>query len=237
VPAANQHQPTIAALPGPRPRLPLTTVDIAPPGGGLAPELIEACRSVSLHLGGPHLRALGVTSSIRGEGRSTIAHALAHIQSTDYQRRVVLLDLDLEKPDLASRVGAAPAPGVVELAGGDASLDDVLQPLAGRITVVAAGAPEGSLARAMATVLRSEALKLIASGFDVIIADLPPLLVPSFGLAPAAAFSELLLVVRGGVTPLARIRQATAHLPVEPKVLLNGTRSPLPAWVRRFAGC
>jgi protein-tyrosine kinase len=202
--------------------------------GGLPPELIEACRYLSLQLGGPGLTSLGVTSTIRGEGRTSIAWALAHIQGEDYQREVVLLDLDLERPGLAGRLGAAPSPGLVELAEGRASVDDVLQALGGGITLVAAGASSRSGPRIMADILRSDALPAIAARFDVVVADLPPLLGSSCGQAPAAAFGELLLVVRSGVTPLGRIRQAIAHLPVPPRVLLNGTSSHLPGWLRRL---
>jgi Mrp family chromosome partitioning ATPase len=203
---------------------------------GLTPELIEGCRYISLQLGGPRLTSLGVTSSVRGEGRSSIARALAHIQAEDYQRSVVLLELDLERPSLADRLGAAPCPGVSELAEGDATVEEVLQPLGGGISLVAAGAPRGAIARTMAALLRSGALPAIAERCDVVVADLPPLL-SSAGQAPAGAFDDLLLVVRGGVTPLGRIRQATAHLPVRPTVVLNGVHSNLPAWLRRLLGC
>lgn len=220
---------------GPRRRLPATPrLAASSATGGLPAELVEACRHVSLQLGGPRLTSLGVTSTIRGEGRTSIAWALAHIQGEDYQREVVLVDLDLERPGLAGRLGAAPSPGLAELAEGRASVDDVLQPLGGGITLVAAGASGRPGPRIMADILRSDALPAIGARFDVALADLPPLLGSSCGQAPAAAFGELLLVVRSGVTPLGRIRQATAHLPVPPRVLLNGTSSHLPGWLRRL---
>jgi Mrp family chromosome partitioning ATPase len=203
----------------------------------LPPELIEACRFASLQLGGPRLASLGVTSSVRGEGRSTLVRALAHIQSEDYERSVVLVDLDLERPSLGGWLGAAPCPGMAELAEGRAAVDDVLQQLGGGIALVTAGSSFAPVARTMAAILRSEALRALGERFDVVIADLPPLLGSGLGRAPAGAFTDLLLVVRSGVTPLGRIREATAHLPVQPAVVLNGTSSHLPPWLRRLAGC
>ena len=214
-------------------RRPAISRILTSPDVGLPPELIEGCRYASLQLGGPRLARLGVTSSVRGEGRSSIARALACIQAHDYQRSVVLLDLDLERPGLGTSLGAAPSPGVAELAEGGATVDEVLQPVGDGITLVTAGAPRGPLARTMAAVLRSDALPEIAARCDVLVADLPPLL-SSVGQAPAGAFDDVLLVVRSGVTPLARIRQGTAHLPVRPKVMLNGSRSHLPAWLRHL---
>jgi Mrp family chromosome partitioning ATPase len=232
----------IEARPAPAPRgslsQRLSTLRGRAPGAMPAPPapMLEACRVASLQIGGPTLASLGVTSAVRGEGRSWVAHALARVQEEDYQRRVALLDLDLEMPALARRLGASPSPGLAELAEGSAALEDVLQPLSPRVTLIAAGAGCRPPARTMSDLLRSDALAAIAERFDVVIADLPPLLGGSLGQAPTAAVAGLLLVVRSGVTPLGRVREATAHLPVPPTVLLNGTRSSLPPWLRRLTG-
>jgi hypothetical protein len=131
-------------------------------------------------------------------------------------------------------LGASPAPGIAEFASGSTSLDSVLQPISRRITLIAAGAPGGMATRSMTDVLRADLLAQIQERCDIIVADLPPLLGWGFGGAGVAAFPELLLVVRAGITPMGRIREATAQLPVEPRVLLNGTRSSLPSWLRNL---
>jgi len=43
-------------------------------------------------------------------------------------------------------------------------------------------------------------------------------------------------VLLAGVTPVARTKEAVANLPVEPAVLLNGTRSQIPRWMKRVLG-
>jgi hypothetical protein len=53
-------------------------------------------------------------------------------------------------------------------------------------------------------------------------------------MAAASMCGDLLLVVRARVTPLRRIQEAVAGLPVEPTVFLNGTRSNLPTWLAGF---
>jgi Mrp family chromosome partitioning ATPase len=202
---------------------------------GLRPELVEACRPASLQLGGPTLRSLGVSSTLRGEGRSSVARAMACIQAEDYHRSVVLVDLDLEGPGLATALGASPFPGLAELAAGSSSLEDVLQPVAPGVALIVTGALTAPVTRTMADILGSDVLQALTDRFDVVIADLPPLLACSFGRAAVGAFPDLLLVIRAGVTPLGRIRLATAHLPVQPTVLLNGTHSHLPRWLQRLA--
>jgi Mrp family chromosome partitioning ATPase len=71
---------------------------------------------------------------------------------------------------------------------------------------------------------------------DVVVADLPPLLGGGIGQLAARAFDDLILVVRAGVTPAARVREATSDLHVAPSVLLNGAYSSLPSWLRRLLG-
>jgi Mrp family chromosome partitioning ATPase len=202
----------------------------------LNPAIVEGCRAASLKIGGPGLTRLGITSSIRGEGRTSVAMAMAIVQQEDYGRSVALIDLDLDNPQLARRLGAKPWPGIAELARGGTSIDEVLQPAGDGIVMVAAGAAGAAAPRIISDILRGNLIEMVGRDYDIVIADLPPLLGSSFGEAVASWFPDLLLVLRSRVTPLARVREATAHLPVEPKVLLNGTHTDLPRWLRRLAG-
>src|SRR2546430_8763431 len=49
-------------------------------------------------IGGPKLTSIGVTSALRGEGRTSVALALAAVQREDFGRSVILVDMDLENP-------------------------------------------------------------------------------------------------------------------------------------------
>ena len=202
---------------------------------GVAPVMLEACRAASLQIGGPTLSQLGITSTMRGEGRTSVALAMAHVQREDYGRSVLLIDLDFDNPKLARLCGCHSWPGMAELSR-EALLADVTQTVEEGITVIAAGAPDGSAPRIVMDLERGKMLERVGKHYDVVIADLPPLLGCTFGQNVAAWFSDLLLVVRTRVTPVARIREATAHLSVEPRVLLNGAQSDLPRWLRNLTG-
>lgn len=199
-------------------------------------QILEACRSASLKIGGPKLRLLGVTSALPGEGRSTIALAMALIQQFDYGRSAILLEADLENPTLARRIGANPWPGLSELVNGKNSLHQALQPVSEDFSFIAAGISARSPARTLTDLGQGDLMERISAEADVIVADLPSLLGSSFGRAAATMFDDLLLVIRAGVTPLARVREATEGLPVQPSVLLNGARSDLPRWLQRLVG-
>ena len=207
----------------------------APATAAVAPEMLEACRAASLQMGGPTISRLGVTSTIRGEGRTSVALAMAQVQREDYGRTVLLVDLDFDNPKLARLCGLRLWPGLAELSR-NAVPADVEQQYTDGISVIATGAAEGSAPRIITDLARSQVLEYAAKGYDILIADLPPLLGCTFGQAVAAWFTDLLLVVRARVTPVAKIREATAHLPVAPRVLLNGTQPDLPRWLRNLTG-
>ena len=208
-------------------------------GPGLAriPDaMLEACRSASLLMGGPSLTRLGISSALRQEGRTSIALAFAAIHREDYGRSVVLVDLDLENPTLAPRHGLDPWPGIAEVVRGEVRLEEALQPVADGIRLVTRGIIKEGTARAASEIVKSSFLAEAAHHADVIIADLPPLLGPGPGRAVSRAFDEILLVVRAGVTPAARAREAAGDLPTAPNVLLNGSYSSMPGWIRRLLG-
>jgi Mrp family chromosome partitioning ATPase len=198
--------------------------------------ILDACSVPSLQLGGPSLRALGVTSAIRREGRTTVAIAMVVVQQQDYGRRPVLLEMDFDNPVLAKRLGLRAVPGLSELARGEAALDDVLQALPDKVAVITAGAASSPAARTVTDLVSSGLLADLGRRYDVVIGDLPPVLASPFGPLAADAFDQVLLVVRANVTPSRQVREAVSALRSDPVVLLNATWSRLPGWIRRLAG-
>jgi Mrp family chromosome partitioning ATPase len=199
-------------------------------------QMLEVCRSASLLLGGPNIRRLGVTSALRGEGRSSIALAMAIVQREDYGRQVALVDMDMENPGVARRHGLELWPGLADLARREATPEQVLQPLSAGLYVVSTGVLAATAARTMSEVVKADTLSQLEHHVDVVIADMPPLLGGGPGSVASRAFRDLLLVIRAGVTPVARVREATEELQVVPHVLLNDAHTNLPRWLRRLAG-
>jgi Mrp family chromosome partitioning ATPase len=200
------------------------------------PQMLESCSRASLQFGGPTLRSLAVTSSIRREGRTSVALAMAAVQVRDYGRHPLLLEMDFDAPALSKRLHTDVSPGLAELIRGQASLEEVVQPLADGMTVVTAGAAGGAPARLIVELMDSTLLQDMTRQFDIVVADLPPLLGSTYGRLAADLFERTLLLVRAGVTPVSKIREAGASLRSEPLVLLNGTSTKIPRWVRRLSG-
>jgi len=198
--------------------------------------VLSACRSASLRLGTPNLTNLGITSTLRGEGRTSVAIAMAAVHRDDFGRTVVLVDFDLEGPTLYRRVGARPVPGLCEIVRGECTLEAAIQSLGNGVSFVPAGVASGSIARTVTEAGKRDLVASLARMAGLVIADLPPLLGSDSGRSAAALFGDLLLVLLAGVTPVARTKEAVANLPVEPAVLLNGTRSQIPRWMKRVLG-
>ncbi|HXI95875.1 MAG TPA: hypothetical protein VNG04_07100, partial [Candidatus Acidoferrum sp.] len=146
----------------------------------VAEDIMEGCRRAMQQLDLETLTALGVTSSVRGEGRTTLALATALVLA-EYGLNAVLLELDFLHPDLAQRLGVTKTPGLGDLAEGRAKLEDTMRPISTGFTVVPAGQVQGSIPRAMRQLAAIELFESLQSQGHVVVADLPPLLGNSVG--------------------------------------------------------
>jgi Mrp family chromosome partitioning ATPase len=197
-------------------------------------ELVDACSHVMRHLGGPKVERLGVLSSVRGEGRSSIATAIAFAQARDYGRTTLLLDADFDGPGLANRFGVNSVPGISDVVRGRASVDNALRQVGEGVTLMAAGEVGTAPSRLANELVASGLLSELQMDFEAIVADLPALLGSPTGVLLAEAFENPLLVIRAETTPISRVREATSSLQSHPVVILNGTRTSMPRWLRRF---
>jgi polysaccharide biosynthesis transport protein len=199
-------------------------------------DILQACRGASLQVGGPSLTALGVTSAIHGEGRSLLALAMAYVHAQDYGRKVLLVDLDMERPALARLLGAKECPGLAEVVREDITVDEAVQPIGGGLSLLSSGVPTDTPVRIIADMASSGLIEHMGRDYDIVIGDLPPIISASHGRLAASLFPKLVLVVRAGVTPLSVVQEASQNLGSEPAVILNCERTNLPRWARRLTG-
>lgn len=197
--------------------------------------IVEACRPCSNRMGGKTLTNVGVTSALVGEGRTTIAMALARIQSEDLGRTVVLVEMDFERPSMARKLGLPAGPGVSDYALGAADTQDIVYAVSERVFVVTAGTRNLLGPRVISELGRRPLVERLLANVDVVIADLPPILGCSYGPATLAGFEDLLLVVRAGSTSTGSLREIAGDLPSNAWALLNGARSSLPKWLLRLS--
>lgn len=214
------------------------TPDVGAVGGGIdlewVPEVVlGACRVALRSLsGGGATGALAVTSSLREEGRSTIALGAALVQRLEYERHTVLLDLDFARPSLARTLHLPGQPGLADVLRGDASLYDSLAWPYPQLGVACAGEVDDPLAL-LHSFRRSSVLEELLNAGYVVVADLPPL--PPAGRADRVVemFWDVFLVIRAGVTSVRAVQAALDSLATPPAVILNGKSSAVPRWLRK----
>jgi Mrp family chromosome partitioning ATPase len=190
-------------------------------------KLTEECSSALALMGGPP--AVGVTSCLRGEGRSTIGIAMSLAQSFRYGRTTVLVEADLEKPSLAKTLGAKAGPGLADVLRGHADLDTCIQWIGKKLGVLPAGNVGADATRLLAKLAEDELMSELVERSDSLVIDLPPFSGPGVGVARLCP--KVVLVVRADSTPVESARRAAAELD-RPAVIINRVSGNLPRWMR-----
>lgn len=188
---------------------------------------IRALRTQVEHTGGAPTKVLAIASPLPGEGKTTIAAALAAAYGR-LDAKVLLVDADMRQPRLADRLGLPPdARGLAEVLEGKATLREVAQdggvPGVSVVTTTVRGDAGDLIARRFKSVL-DEA----RSSYDAVVVDCPPLLATDDARTLALLCDGTLLVVSAG-TESARAAEAAASLDaLKVRVLgcvLNRTRN------------
>jgi Mrp family chromosome partitioning ATPase len=174
-------------------------------GGWEDPAVVAALRSARAAVAELSPAAVAVTSSVPGEGKTTVAVGLA-IALARAGSSVLLVDGDVRQRGLSARFGFRPGtgagrrPGLGAVLRGEAALDAALRP-----------GPVPGLA-VLPTAVETDGAALLAGRFerfldgarqcfDVVIVDGPPLLVGGEGSEPLAGACDAALLVVARDTP------------------------------------
>ena len=195
-----------------------------PSAGNLPPPAAEAYRKIRTGIdlwGLPQPVRLLVTSAGQGEGKSTTAANLA-LAFGQLDRRVVLVDADLRRPQLHQLFGLRNTRGLSSLlVNPKADIDATLRPTAfPNVSLVAAGASPPNAAELLASSRTREVLADLGDLADIVIVDSPPVLGVSDPVIVAAQGGAVLLVAQAGVTrPGALLRARDALLKTDAVLL------------------
>lgn len=166
------------------------------------------------------IRSIVVTSSLRGEGKTTTACNVAiALTRLDRSESVVLVDLDLRRPSIAKSLGLTPLHTVNEVLERRASLEDALivTDVPG-LTVLATDRGTASPETLLASQNLRSLIEQLERRFSRVIIDSPPALVVSDASSVIDAADAYVFVAKAGSTPTRSIMGALEHLPRE-KVL------------------
>jgi Mrp family chromosome partitioning ATPase len=185
--------------------------------------------------GGEFPARIGLTSSIRGEGVSLMARALALVLS-DGSRRVCLVDLNWWSPTVWPGL-EEPIDGVAQVILGWSTLDSVLMPMGNAgLSILPAGAATSSERPLLSNSQELEKVLVeLGQRFDHVVFDLPAVLVSSEALTLAEKIGTMAVVINQGVTPEDRVKATLDELGNVPVVgaVLNRYTSKIPRRIRR----
>ena len=140
---------------------------------------------------------IGVTSSLKGEGKSTTSVNIAYTMAQS-GGKVLLIEADMRLPTLAKRLRVKTKPGISNLLVGQCSGNDVLQrtDLIPNLWVATAGDIPPNPAELLGSANMKTTIEAMKEYFDVIIVDLPPVSAVTDAALVSKLVDGMILVVR-----------------------------------------
>jgi polysaccharide biosynthesis transport protein len=145
------------------------------------------------------VRAIVVTSTDAGEGKTTTATNLA-IAAAEQGQKVLLVDADLYRPRLHQLFQVVREPGLSQYLSGGSTREEVIQAtVLPNLSLIPAGVSAGGPRTSLSNSVR-ERFRNLEVGFDLMVIDTPPLRGAADATFLSAISDGVILVVRAGRT-------------------------------------
>ncbi len=139
---------------------------------------------------------IGVTSSMRGEGKSTTAVNLSYVFA-EKGSKVLLIDADLRIPSVAKKLGIDSSPGLADLLRGrGAPISEFQSSLLANWFILPSGDIPPNPSELLGSSRMENVLKQLREVFDYIIIDLPPVNIVSDAISISSLISGMIVVIR-----------------------------------------
>lgn len=160
-----------------------------------------------------HGHVIGITSAIQGEGKSSTACNAAYALA-EAGGKVLLLDADLRRPSIATKLGLAGAPGLTNMLVSRWDYKELIQhcPAAPKLDIITSGDIPPNPSELLGAARMEQVIQTLMQDYDYIIMDLPPVTVVSDALAVSKLLHGVILVVRGSVSDRKMLAEALRQL-------------------------
>ena len=158
-------------------------------------------------------RVIGITSSVQGEGKSTTACNTAFVLA-EAGESVLLLEADLRRPSIASKLGLSKGPGLSNLLVCRSDYRETLQQCseAPGLHVMTCGDVPPNPSELLSSNRMVQFVQQVKKEYDYIIIDLPPVTAVSDAVAVSKLLDGVVMVVRGGVAGQQGLAEAMRQL-------------------------
>lgn len=166
-----------------------------------------------------------LTSATEGEGKTSTALNLAFAIAQSKEKRVLVIDSDLRRPEVATHLGLDPEKGLSHVLEGEC---DVMRPVIhitdSNLYILPACGAADNPAELLSSERLSDILAELRRYFDFILVDSPPVMPFADARLLAHHADAVMMVVRAGAAPYNTVEQAIAALPAGRflGVVLNG---------------
>ena len=141
-----------------------------------------------------------VTSALPEEGKTTISLLLGRMFAL-LGKRAIIVDTDLRRPRVHTKLGIPGEPGLVEFLTGEATLEEVVQKdEATGADVIVAGKAGPNAAELLNSERLSKLLEQLAKGYDLTVLDSPPAMAVADARVLAHLADKTIMVVRWAAT-------------------------------------
>lgn len=182
---------------------------------------------------------VGVTSSVRGEGKTTTSSNLCYSLS-EMGKKVLLLECDLRIPSIPEKLQVRREPGLTNLLISRKSYKDFIQhsPLADDFDIITSGSFSPNPSELLGSPRMESVLKQMEQDYDYIIIDMPPILAVSDALVISRILHGIVLVVHKGIARRRELADTMRQLNlVSAKVLgfvFKDTSNAKPGYRKRY---
>ncbi len=149
----------------------------------------------------PH-RVVVMTSTVPGEGKTTLSINLAY--ALGQMKRVLLVEADIRKPAIGKNLGEKfkSGPGLVEYLAGEAELEKCIHPTESpNVFILPAGKRVKSPLELISTKHFGDTVEKLKGLYEVVIIDCPPLKPVSDALVISKYANAVIYVVKADSTP------------------------------------
>lgn len=167
------------------------------------------------------IKTIVVTSSLAGEGKSTVVVNLAYSLSQD-GARVLVIDCDLRKPSIHENFLLANEKGLTDVLFGKSDLKGVTKKIEDSLFLITAGTILPNPAEILGSKEMENLIKELKINFDYIIIDTPPILPVSDTLLLVSKSDATLIVVKARKTKEKMVKESYERL-IEAKANVIGT--------------
>jgi capsular exopolysaccharide synthesis family protein len=197
----------------------------------------EMYRSIYSRIEIETAKTIAVCSAVSGEGKTTVSLGLATAIAQDFPgRRILIVETDFERPQLAEDFALPTAPGFSEYLE---SLPLLHRYCRATLLTNLHLMPAGGHVDRPSQLLRSgelpAALDLLSEDHDLVVVDVPAILASSDAELIANSTTASILVVRSGMTPVSLVADAATRLKDNLRgLVLNDVEFATPAFLRRM---